>query len=49
MSADLYENLAEDLVNNVGIDYATALEVVDFLQNNDFVTYSTLKEIYDYD
>jgi len=45
---DVYELLAQDLVNNVGLDYMQALEVVDFLQNNDYIDYDTLKEIYIY-
>lgn len=46
---DVYELLADDLVNNVGLEYDQALEVVDFLQNNDFIDYDVLKEIYLYD
>lgn len=46
---DVYELLAKDLQDNVGLDYDTALEVVDFLQDNDFIDYDTLKEIYIYD
>lgn len=49
MEEDLFEKLAEDLQNNVGLDYRTALEVVEFLQDNDFISYDTLKEIYDYE
>lgn len=49
MDEDVYELLTRDLQNNVGLDYAQALEVVDFLQNNDFIDYDTLKEIYLYD
>jgi hypothetical protein len=49
MDHDVYEMLAQDLVNNVGLEYLQALEIVDFLQNNDFIDYDTLKEIYIYD
>lgn len=49
MEEDVYELLAKDLMNNVGLDYAQALEVVDFLQNNEYIEYDTLKEIYLYD
>jgi len=49
MDEDVYELLAKDLVDNTGLDYSQALEVVDFLQNNDFIDYDILKEIYLYD
>lgn len=49
MDKDVYELLAKDIENNVGLDYGQAVEVVDFLQNNDFIDYDTLKEIYLYD
>ncbi len=49
MDQDVYELLTQDLVNNVGLDYMQALEVVDFLQSNDFIDYDTLKEIYVYE
>lgn len=46
---DVYEMLAQDLVNNTELDYDQALEVVDFLSNNDYIDYNTLKEIYLYE
>lgn len=46
---DVYELLAQDIRDNVGVDYATALEVVTFLEDNGFVDYDNLKEIYLYD
>lgn len=46
---DVYELLAKDLVHNVGLDLSQAIEVVEFLQDNDFIDYDTLKEIYIYD
>lgn len=46
---DVYELLAKDLQDNVGLDYGQALEIVEFLQSNDFIDYDTLKEIYLYD
>lgn len=49
MDQDVYDLLANDLVHNVGLDYGTAIEVVEFLSNNDYVDYDTLKEIYLYD
>lgn len=49
MDEDVYELLAKDLMQNVGLDYAQALEVVEFLEDNDFISYDTLKEIYIYD
>lgn len=49
MDEDVYELLTRDLENNVGLDYSQALEVVEFLTDNDFIDYDTLKEIYLYD
>jgi len=45
---DVYDLLARDLMNNVDLDYGMALLVVEFLQDNDFIDYDTLKEIYLY-
>lgn len=44
----MIELLADDLMNNVDLEYSVALEVAEFLVNNDIVDYDTLKEIYDY-
>lgn len=49
MEEDVFELLAKDLQDNVGLDYAQAIEVVEFLQDNDFIDYDNLKEIYLYD
>lgn len=43
---DLYEKLVQDIQNNVGLDYAQALEVVEFLESEEFIDYDALKEIY---
>lgn len=43
----MFELLAKDIEDNVGIDFAQALELVEFLYDNDFIDYDTLKEIYD--
>ena len=47
--SDLLDQLARDLVSNVGLDYGLASEIAEFLYQNDFVDYATLKEIYDYE
>lgn len=49
MNEDVYDLLAKDIYNNVDIDPGTAYLVVEFLLNNDFIDYDTLKEIYIYD
>ena len=49
MIEDVYDLLARDITNNVGLDYGMAIEVVDFLRDNDFIDYDTLREIYVYD
>lgn len=49
MDEDVYDLLAQDIENNTDIDYAQAIEVVTFLDENGFIDYDTLKEIYIYD
>ncbi len=44
---DLFDELAKDLVDNVDIDYATAIQVSQFLRDNDIVSEETLEEIYE--
>lgn len=43
----LEDRLAKDLVFNVNLEYYEAVEVVDFLIDNDYVTHETLKDIYE--
>ncbi len=49
MDKDVYELLAKDISDNTDIDYAQAIEVVTFLEDNGFIDYDNLKEIYIYE
>ncbi len=43
---DIYDELARDLCDHTDIDYYLATQVVQFLDDNDFLDIDTLKETY---